>query len=213
MKSISRLVFAIMAVACAIHAESVTYTKGSDGSASGQFKNPSKITITADPGLIGHGGLYLQSQYYAIPVLIQPAAGWMAVQATYKNTSGVNVVVPFTGTPGNRNLTINTVIPRLSISLVTVRFATLRLTPGGTPDYFEDITIHAIGISSIETFDENGDGLPEVWERHYFGWENTPAGGDPEGDGLSNLDEYKAQTSPLLKDNPSVGLKVGVTLR
>jgi len=40
------------------------------------------------------------------------------------------------------------------------------------------------------------DGLPDVWEQGYFGSLVYGPGDDPDGDGLSNLDEYKLGTDP-----------------
>ncbi len=48
--------------------------------------------------------------------------------------------------------------------------------------------------------DSDNDGLPDDWELRYFGSLNAPNGGpndDPDGDGLTNLEEYLAGTNPL----------------
>lgn len=46
--------------------------------------------------------------------------------------------------------------------------------------------------------DQDGDQLPDVWERTYFpSITTTDASSDPDGDGASNLSEYLAGTHPL----------------
>jgi hypothetical protein len=52
------------------------------------------------------------------------------------------------------------------------------------------------------TFDDDGDGLPDVWMLRYFGHPNASgpdhsrATDDADGDGVSNLAEYLAGTNP-----------------
>ena len=43
--------------------------------------------------------------------------------------------------------------------------------------------------------DSDGDGLPDWWEALYFGGNGNP-NADPDGDGMSNLAEYRAGTNP-----------------
>ena len=45
--------------------------------------------------------------------------------------------------------------------------------------------------------DPNLNGLPEAWQLQYFGFTGVDPNGDPDGDGLTTLDEYKAGTSPI----------------
>jgi hypothetical protein len=44
--------------------------------------------------------------------------------------------------------------------------------------------------------DSNGNGIPDWWEWAYFGDLNQPADGDFDGDGVSNIDEYREGTNP-----------------
>jgi hypothetical protein len=52
--------------------------------------------------------------------------------------------------------------------------------------------------------DSDGDGMPDDWETFNFGNLSQTAAGDPDGDGVSNFDEYKTDTNPnqgLIKPN------------
>ncbi len=44
--------------------------------------------------------------------------------------------------------------------------------------------------------DANGNGIPDVWETAMFGNLTNTAAGDNDGDGMSNLEEYLADTHP-----------------
>lgn len=45
--------------------------------------------------------------------------------------------------------------------------------------------------------DASLNGLPESWQLQYFGFTGVDPNADPDGDGLTNLQEYKAGTSPI----------------
>lgn len=52
------------------------------------------------------------------------------------------------------------------------------------------------------TLDTDHNGLPDAWEMQYFGHLGNDPKGDPDGDGLTNLQEYLLHTNPtLLKSN------------
>ena len=49
--------------------------------------------------------------------------------------------------------------------------------------------------------DGDGDGIPDVWERNWFGQVGT-ASGDPDGDSWTNLQEFRNGTNPTVYDQP-----------
>jgi hypothetical protein len=49
------------------------------------------------------------------------------------------------------------------------------------------------------------NGLPVAWEMEYFGTTNVNANADPDGDGMSNLQEYLAGTNP---NDPKSSLRI-----
>ena len=55
-------------------------------------------------------------------------------------------------------------------------------------------------IRDTSVNDHDWDGLDDAWEIQYFGSINGLGGGageDPDGDGMTNLDEFRAGTNPL----------------
>jgi len=55
------------------------------------------------------------------------------------------------------------------------------------------------GTATTVVFDADGDGMPDRWETSHFGGtseDNGGAGDDWDGDGASNLDEWRAGTNP-----------------
>jgi len=54
--------------------------------------------------------------------------------------------------------------------------------------------------------DSDADGLPDEWERKYFGNLNQTASGDYDADQLTNLQEYQNSTNPILADSDGDGL-------
>jgi hypothetical protein len=72
-------------------------------------------------------------------------------------------------------------------------------------------------IFAVGEADSDGDGLADSWELQYFGGLTQGAGGDPDGDGLTNLQEYRQGRNPtksaLADSGDFVGLKLHTTLR
>lgn len=57
--------------------------------------------------------------------------------------------------------------------------------------------------------DHDRDGMLDAWERHYFGYLGEVPGGDPDGDGLSNLREFQDGTDPT--DPDSARYRISIT--
>ena len=49
---------------------------------------------------------------------------------------------------------------------------------------------------AVAPIDSDGDGLPDDWEMAHFGSLGHAGNGDPDGDGVSNVNEYRAGTDP-----------------
>ena len=58
--------------------------------------------------------------------------------------------------------------------------------------------------------DTDGDGLPDGWERRYFGHLNWGAADDPDGDGENNLREYLLGRHPNAGARPDTGGTLGL---
>ena len=64
---------------------------------------------------------------------------------------------------------------------------------------------------NVPPLDSDGDGLADAWELQYFGNLNQNATGDPDGDGVNNLQEYLQGRNPTTGAEPDVN--GGVNLR
>ena len=82
----------------------------------------------------------------------------------------------------------------------------------GLADYFED----ANGDGSYDTgdpsnwqaFSTDGTGMSDGWEIGYFGHITVDPNGDPDGDGLPNLQEYLLGTNPTIDDSTVSGSRL-----
>jgi hypothetical protein len=54
----------------------------------------------------------------------------------------------------------------------------------------------AFRCPDLPTADEDGNGIPDAWEAWYFGGSNHVVGLDADGDGLSDVDEFRCGTDP-----------------
>jgi hypothetical protein len=51
---------------------------------------------------------------------------------------------------------------------------------------------------SVQPADTNNNGIPDWWEKRYFGYTGIDPAADPNGNGVSNRDEYLEGTDPTL---------------
>jgi hypothetical protein len=63
----------------------------------------------------------------------------------------------------------------------------------------------AIKYKTAISADGDGDGLPDVWEFSYFGNLSADPNADPDGDYLTNIEEYRAGTNPKIADTDGDG--------
>lgn len=61
----------------------------------------------------------------------------------------------------------------------------------------------------VDIGDTDNNGLTDDWERLHFGHIGVNPAADPDSDGLTNFEEFKAGTDPMLADTDSDGLQDG----
>ncbi len=83
--------------------------------------------------------------------------------------------------------------------------------PDAVLAYVADTMNHRIQAFAV-VYDEDGDGMNDVWENVYGLNPNSPADafGDPDADGLINLAEYRAGTNPRKADSDDDGIPDGI---
>ncbi|MBI1842739.1 MAG: hypothetical protein HYR88_18010, partial [Verrucomicrobia bacterium] len=84
--------------------------------------------------------------------------------------------------------------------------------PGATDGTIVDHNAIINGLTLERTAspgDDDNDGLPDAWEKLYFGNLDQTGSGDPDGDGLTNAQELAAGANPLKADSDGDGLSDG----
>jgi len=66
-------------------------------------------------------------------------------------------------------------------------------------------SVAVLQTDSISSSPLDANGLPIAWEEEFFGTTNINANADPDGDGMSNAQEYQAGTNPT---DPNSRLRV-----
>jgi len=80
-------------------------------------------------------------------------------------------------------------------------------TDPANPDYDSDKIIDSLDPNPTENQDTDNDGLPDDWERYWFGDLRYGPKDDPDNDGFDNLMEYIMGTNPLNPDGPGGVIK------
>ena len=83
------------------------------------------------------------------------------------------------------------------------------LSVSTNPTVFFTVT-NPVAVSAFFAVDSDSNGLPDWWELKYFGAIHNDPNADPDGDGLSNLQEYLLGTDPTKFDTDNDGLTDGV---
>lgn len=75
-----------------------------------------------------------------------------------------------------------------------------------------ETTLDDISISEKRPFglSSDGDAMPDEWEFRNFGSLDRDGTGDADGDGLSDAEEFRHRTNPLVKDSDGDGLADGI---
>ena len=79
-----------------------------------------------------------------------------------------------------------------------------------TPAYTDrNPILNGLTLEELTGTDSDGDGLDDLWETAHFNNLGQVAAGDPDADGLSNLQEFGAVTDPRDADTDNDGLNDG----
>lgn len=199
---------------CVFAIPAATFVKGSDGPASHQYRNPSTVVVTADPAFTANRALFLQARSYILQATARPAPGWKAVHAQYIDSGGKSVLIPLNGAtaPVSFQVPLDLSSKSGGTSLLRVLFVTQRLQPGGiVPEYQDTIDVagQVFTEAAFWALDTDGNGLGDAWETQHFGKVGNNPNADPDGDGFSNLQEYRNGTNPFGYDKPMFTIVAG----
>ena len=97
---------------------------------------------------------------------------------------------------------VNLATPPVSYRRVTVTLDGQPLSLISAASEFSPLPAHRGRIEALDLqlgtalVDIDGDGLADAWEQQYFGSLSANPAGDPDGDGMNNLREFRAGTNP-----------------
>jgi hypothetical protein len=152
-------------------------------------------------GLLFDAAVKWATEVITGPVInaVTPGSGPIGTSVTI---TGIN----FGSTQGGSALTFNGLVANPTSWSETTIVGSVPLNAATGP-----VVITVSGVASngvvfaVGEIDSDSDGLPDSWEMQYFGNLNQTAGGDPDGDGINNLQEYQQGRNPTTSALPDAG--------
>ena len=153
--------------------------------------NAFEVTLSADSGLVWEWATeYALVQTSAVAGLVNTMTWWSAWSTGRTITVGSEVTYS-NGNYGFAGWTLDGVRQPDPTSIA--------VNPVEGVIMFAPRTAHAVYLPA--GLDSDGDGIPDWWERFYFGTNGASAFADPDMDGFTNLKEYQDRTNPLDGDD------------
>ena len=124
-------------------------------------------------------------------------------QKNLPGTINNNVVALVSGSSGSDHLLA------IRNDLAVIGWGRYNYNQKDPPDNLDDTVAVAAGQDhslALTVSDWDSDGLPGWWERLKFGNLDQDGNGDPDGDGLSNLDEFLGGSNPNVPNAPAIAV-------
>jgi subtilisin family serine protease len=159
------------------------------------------ITVIADAGpdqtVFEFSNVQLDGSGSLVVAGATPTYAWTQLSGPPASLSGANTAKPAFSAPDVGQSAV----------------LTFHLTVTGANGQTSTDTVTITVLDLLTDTDAGGlpDGLPDAWEMFYFGHLDFTATGDPDGDGLSNLQEYKEGSNPAVPD-PAPSAVTAVTV-